>query len=166
MSAPVSTGSTDASGGATNESEGAGPKSDGRLQETERIQAGPGPGRGPFGGGMVGQKASQFKPSARRLIGQVNSAERNRIITAAANWAMTQPAATQKYAVIGYCWGGSTTFMHAVDGGVKGFSGGVAFYGAPYTSGGRAATATEPAVPAQCHPASHRHQASHCHRGA
>ena len=86
--------------------------------------------------------------SARRLIGQVNSAERNRIITAAANWAMTQPAATQKYAVIGYCWGGSTTFMHAVDGGVKGFSGGVAFYGAPYTSGGRAATATEPAVPA------------------
>ena len=42
--------------------------------------------------------------SARRLIGGVNSAERNRIITAAANWAMTQPAATQKYAVIGYCW--------------------------------------------------------------
>ncbi|HSE51503.1 MAG TPA: dienelactone hydrolase family protein [Gemmatimonadales bacterium] len=85
--------------------------------------------------------------SARRLIGQVNSAERNRIITAAANWAMTQPAATQKYAVIGYCWGGSTTFMHAVHGGVKGFSGGVAYYGMPYTSGGRPATATEPAVP-------------------
>lgn len=86
--------------------------------------------------------------SARRLIGQVNSAERNRIITAAANWAMTQPAATQKYAVIGYCWGGSTTFMHAVQGGVKGFSGGVAYYGMPYTSGGRPATATEAAVPA------------------
>jgi carboxymethylenebutenolidase len=85
--------------------------------------------------------------SARRLIGQVNSAERNRIITAAANWAMTQPAATQKYAVIGYCWGGSTTFMHSVHGGVKGFSGGVAFYGMPYTTGGRPATATEPAVP-------------------
>jgi carboxymethylenebutenolidase len=85
--------------------------------------------------------------SARRLIGQVNSTERNRIITAAANWAMTQPAATQKYAVIGYCWGGSTTFMHAVHGGVKGFSGGVAYYGMPYTSGGRPATATEPAVP-------------------
>ena len=85
--------------------------------------------------------------SARRLIGGVNSTERNQIITAAANWAMTQPSATQKYAVIGYCWGGSTTFMHAVHGGVKGFSGGVAFYGMPYTSGGRAATATEPAVP-------------------
>ena len=86
--------------------------------------------------------------SARRLIGGVNSDERNRIIVAAANWAMTQPAATQKYGVIGYCWGGSTTFMHAIHGGVKGFGGGVAFYGMPpYTSGGRPATATEPAVP-------------------
>lgn len=86
--------------------------------------------------------------SARRLIGQVNSTERNRIIVAAANWAMTQPAATQKYAVFGYCWGGATTFMHATHGGVVGFSGGVAFYGLPYTSGGRPATTTEPAVPA------------------
>jgi carboxymethylenebutenolidase len=85
--------------------------------------------------------------SARRLIGGVNSAERNRIIVAAAHWAMTQPAATQKYGVIGYCWGGTTTFMHGVHGGVAGFSGGVAFYGMPYTSGGTPATATTPAVP-------------------
>jgi ATP-binding cassette subfamily B protein len=41
----------------------------GQLKETERIQAGPGgPGRGPFGGGMVGQKASSFVPSAKRLV--------------------------------------------------------------------------------------------------
>jgi ATP-binding cassette subfamily B multidrug efflux pump len=39
------------------------------LEETERVQAGPGgPGRGPMGGGMVGQKASDFGPSARRLL--------------------------------------------------------------------------------------------------
>jgi len=86
--------------------------------------------------------------SARRLIVGVNSTERNRVIVAAANWAMTQPAATQKYAVIGYCWGGQTTFFHAVHGGVKGFSGGVAYYGLPYVSGGSPATATQPAVPA------------------
>ena len=86
--------------------------------------------------------------SARRLIGGVNSTERNRIIVAAANWAMMQPAATQKYGVIGYCWGGTTTFMHAIHGGVAGFSGGVAYYGLPYTSGGSPATATQPAVPA------------------
>ena len=41
----------------------------GRMKETERIVQGPGPGRGPFGGGMVGQKANTFKPSAKRLIG-------------------------------------------------------------------------------------------------
>jgi ATP-binding cassette subfamily B protein len=40
----------------------------GQLKETERVQAGHGPGRGPFGGGMVGQRASHFKPSALRLI--------------------------------------------------------------------------------------------------
>ncbi len=86
--------------------------------------------------------------SARRLISGVNPTERNRVIVAAANWAMQQPAAQPRYAVIGYCWGGATTFMHAVHQGVKGFSGGVAFYGLPYTSGGAPATATTPAVPA------------------
>jgi carboxymethylenebutenolidase len=86
--------------------------------------------------------------TARRLIAGVDAAERNRAIIAAANYAMMQPAATQQYAVFGYCWGGSTTFYHAVHGGVKGYSGGVAFYGLPYMSGGSAATATAAAVPA------------------
>ena len=44
---------------------------DGVLKETERVQAGPGPGRGPFGGGMVGQKSMDFGPSARRLLGRL-----------------------------------------------------------------------------------------------
>jgi ATP-binding cassette subfamily B multidrug efflux pump len=43
----------------------------GQLKETERVVAGPGPGRGPMGGGMIGQKANTFKPSAKRLIGQM-----------------------------------------------------------------------------------------------
>jgi ATP-binding cassette subfamily B protein len=38
------------------------------MKETERISAGPGPGRGPFGGGMIGQKSMTFWPSARRLV--------------------------------------------------------------------------------------------------
>jgi len=42
------------------------------LQATERIQApGGGHGRGPMGGGMVGQKAMSFAPSARRLVGRM-----------------------------------------------------------------------------------------------
>lgn len=96
-----------------------------------------------------GPSSIELSPdTARRLISGVDAADRNRAIVAAANYAMTQPAAAQKYAVIGYCWGGSTTFYHAVNGGVTGYSGGVAFYGLPYMSGGSPATATSPAVPA------------------
>jgi carboxymethylenebutenolidase len=96
-----------------------------------------------------GPSADELKSdTAVKLIRGVNAAERNKAIIAAANFAMMQPAATQKYGVIGYCWGGQTTFFHAINGGVKGFSGGVAFYGLPYTSGGAPATATTAAVPA------------------
>ncbi|MGV3707330.1 MAG: dienelactone hydrolase family protein [Gemmatimonas sp.] len=85
--------------------------------------------------------------TARRLIAGVDIPERNRGIVAAANYAMMQPAAIQKYAVIGYCWGGQTVFAHAVHGGVKGYVGGVSFYGAfPYLSGGAPATATTQAI--------------------
>jgi len=71
--------------------------------------------------------------SARKLIGGVDGNERNRGIAAAAKYAMSQPSAAQKYGVIGYCWGGSTVWLHAINGGTTGFSGGVAFYGsAPF----------------------------------
>ncbi len=43
------------------------------FQATERIEAPQGgPGRGPMGGGMVGQKAMTFVPSAKRLIGTMH----------------------------------------------------------------------------------------------
>ena len=73
--------------------------------------------------------------SARKLIAGVSSEERNKGIAAAARYAMALPNAVQKYGVIGYCWGGSTVFMHAVNGGTTGFSGGVAYYGLPYMTG-------------------------------
>jgi carboxymethylenebutenolidase len=73
--------------------------------------------------------------SARKLIAGVNSTERNRGIAAVARYAMALPNAAQKYGVIGYCWGGATVFMHAVNGGTTGYSGGVAFYGLPYMTG-------------------------------
>lgn len=86
--------------------------------------------------------------SATRIIRGVSAAEKNAVIAAAANYAMMLPSATQKYAVIGYCWGGTAVWGHAVNGGVKGFAGGVPFYGSPYTKAGTPATATTPAVPA------------------
>jgi carboxymethylenebutenolidase len=73
--------------------------------------------------------------SARKLIAGVNAAERNRGIDAVAKYAMSQPSAAPRYAVIGYCWGGQTVWMHAVNGGVGGFAGGVAYYGLPYMNG-------------------------------
>ena len=50
-----------------------------KMKETERITQGPGLGRGPMGGGMVGQKASHFKPSAKRLVARL-APERPRVI--------------------------------------------------------------------------------------
>lgn len=73
--------------------------------------------------------------SARKLIAGVSTAERAQGITAAARYAMSQPAADQRYAVIGYCWGGSTVWAYAVNGGIPGYSGGVAYYGLPYLNG-------------------------------
>ncbi|AHG88207.1 dienelactone hydrolase [Gemmatirosa kalamazoonensis] len=73
--------------------------------------------------------------SARKLIQGVEPAEKNRGIDAVARWAMSQASAAPRYAVIGYCWGGSTVWQHAVNGGISGFSGGVAFYGLPYMTG-------------------------------
>lgn len=73
--------------------------------------------------------------SARKLIQGVTAADRNKGIAAVARYAMSQPSAAQRYGVIGYCWGGSTVFMHVVNNGINGFSGGVAFYGLPYMNG-------------------------------
>lgn len=84
------------------------------------------------------------RDSAQKLIRGVDAAERNRGIDAAATFAMSQPSADQKYGVIGFCWGGTTVFMHAINGGTKGFSGGVAYYGLPYTTPGAQGS---PAVP-------------------
>jgi carboxymethylenebutenolidase len=73
--------------------------------------------------------------SARKLIASVTTTDRNKGITAAARYAMSQPSAAPRYAVIGYCWGGSTVWAHAVNGGTTGYVGGVAYYGLPYMNG-------------------------------
>ncbi len=53
--------------------------SDRTMKTTERVVAGPGPGRGPFGGGMIGQKSMEFGPSAKRLLGRLRP-ERPKVI--------------------------------------------------------------------------------------
>ena len=44
------------------------------MKQTERVVQGPGFGRGPMGGGMVGQKAHDFRASGRRLLGLLRPA--------------------------------------------------------------------------------------------
>ena len=70
--------------------------------------------------------------SARKLIASVSTTDRNKGIIASARYAMSQPSAAPRYAVIGFCWGGSTVWAHAVNGGTTGYVGGVAYYGLPY----------------------------------
>jgi len=41
------------------------------IQKTERISGQIGPGRGPHGGGMIGQKSLDFKVSGKRLLGRL-----------------------------------------------------------------------------------------------
>jgi carboxymethylenebutenolidase len=80
------------------------------------------------------------RDSAQKLSRLVNTAERNKYIYSAANYGMSLSSAAARYAVIGYCWGGQTVWAHAVNGGTKGYVGGVAFYGNfPYLTGAQAA---------------------------
>jgi len=44
------------------------------MKQTERVVQGPGFGRGPMGGGMVGQKAHDFRASGLRLLGLLRPA--------------------------------------------------------------------------------------------
>ncbi|MGH7669224.1 MAG: dienelactone hydrolase family protein [Gemmatimonadaceae bacterium] len=73
--------------------------------------------------------------SAVKLIRGVTNAEKNLGVTAAARYAMSLPSAEERYAVIGFCWGGSATWGYAINGGIPGFSGALAFYGTPYMNG-------------------------------
>ncbi len=76
------------------------------------------------------------RDSSVKIIRGVPTADKNAGVSAAARYAMSLPSAEKRYAVIGFCWGGSTTWGYAINGGISGYSGGVAFYGTPYTRNG------------------------------
>ena len=83
-----------------------------------------------------GPTADELKAdSAVKLIRGVSPADRATGITAAARYAMSQPSAAHRYGVIGFCWGGSTSWIYAVNGGIEGYSAAVAYYGLPYMDG-------------------------------
>jgi carboxymethylenebutenolidase len=50
----------------------------------------------------------------RASIGQVNQAMRDRYIQAVGEWGTKLQGASSRYGIVGFCWGGSTVFAHAV----------------------------------------------------
>lgn len=51
---------------------------------------------------------------ARAMIQRVTPDKMNAMVAAVGQWGMALPAARKVYGVVGYCWGGSASFNHAV----------------------------------------------------
>ena len=66
--------------------------------------------------------------SARSFIRRLDANQIQTRIDAAARWAMALPAAVSRYGIVGFCWGGSVVFNHAVHSPTVGA--GVVYYGA------------------------------------
>jgi carboxymethylenebutenolidase len=52
--------------------------------------------------------------SVRAVIGRVDQATRDRYIQAFGEWGTRLPGSSDRYGIVGFCWGGSTVFAHAV----------------------------------------------------
>lgn len=66
-------------------------------------------GKGPGGG----RSDSVDPDGARALIRDLDADEVPRRLAAVAEWATALPAAREDYGVVGFCWGGRTSFTHA-----------------------------------------------------
>jgi len=65
----------------------------------------------------------------RQLIQRVTPEFANAALDAVAKYGMGLPAALPKYGVIGFCWGGARSFLHATH--AAGLGASVVFYGSP-----------------------------------
>jgi carboxymethylenebutenolidase len=65
----------------------------------------------------------------RQLIMRVTPEFGNAALDAVAKYGMSLPAAQPKYGVIGFCWGGGRSFLHATH--APGLGASVVFYGSP-----------------------------------
>ncbi|MES2178985.1 MAG: dienelactone hydrolase family protein [Gemmatimonadota bacterium] len=77
-------------------------------------------------------KADPAADAGRAAIGRVTPEIANRAIDAVANYAMALPSAQPKYGIIGFCWGGGRSFLHATHAPSLGAS--VVYYGSPPTA--------------------------------
>lgn len=74
-------------------------------------------------------KADPTADQGRAAIGQVTPEIGNRILDAVAQYGMSLPAAQKKYGIVGFCWGGGRSFLHASA--APGLTASVVYYGSP-----------------------------------
>ena len=65
---------------------------------------------------------------ARAMIGRVTPDKMNAMVAAVGQYGMSLPAASKSYGVVGYCWGGTASFNHAVFN-APGLKASVVYYG-------------------------------------
>jgi carboxymethylenebutenolidase len=82
-------------------------------------------------------KADPASDAGRAAIGQVTPEFANRAIDAVAKYGMSLPAAVPKYGIVGFCWGGARSFLHATHAPSLGAS--VVYYGSPPSADAMAA---------------------------
>lgn len=63
----------------------------------------------------VGEDGEPDRQQATQQIRSLDVADVHRQLSAVAEWGMALPAATDSSGIVGYCWGGSTSFRHAVE---------------------------------------------------
>lgn len=80
-------------------------------------------GKGPDGGGTE----SVDRDGAVGIVRSLEEAEVHRRLTAAAHYGTSLPAATSRFATVGYCWGGRVSFAFAAAN--PGLSAAVVYYG-------------------------------------
>ncbi|MEQ1692517.1 MAG: dienelactone hydrolase family protein [Gemmatimonas sp.] len=74
-------------------------------------------------------KADATPDAGRAAIGQITPEMGNQIVDAVAKYGMSLPAALPKYGIIGFCWGGGRSFLHATH--APGLGASVVYYGSP-----------------------------------
>ena len=72
------------------------------------------------------------QPEGSAAIRQVTPEIGNAIIDAVAKYGMSLPAALPKYGIVGFCWGGGRSFLHATH--TAGLGASVVYYGSPPTA--------------------------------
>ncbi len=63
---------------------------------------------------LPGSPENPDPDAARAAIRELQPADVHRQLQALAQWGMSLPAASDRYGIVGFCWGGSTSFAHAV----------------------------------------------------